>query len=101
MKPNCAFVVKRRTGSHLKSRICQSDGIMPKNLSSGLVIKCIEIKPFSLFAKKKKKKKKKKTKYFADSVKDSKDSKTIWNHLRAVNKNKKIALNNPQRVYYK
>ena len=35
-----------------------------------------------------------KRKYFSDSVKNSKDSKTIWNHLRAVNNKKKTTLNN-------
>ena len=34
-----------------------------------------------------------KRKYFSDSVKNS-DSKTIWNHLRAINNKKKTALNN-------
>ena len=32
--------------------------------------------------------------YFSESVSKSKDSKTIWGHLRAVNNKKKAALNN-------
>ena len=54
-----------------------------------------------------------KRKYFSDSVKNSKDSKTIWNHLRAVNnkkqkkkqkkkkKKKKCIEEFPQRSNYK
>ena len=54
---------------------------MPKNLSSGLIIKCIEIKLS-------------KRKYFSDFVKNYKASKTIWNHLHTVNNKKKTTLNN-------
>ena len=35
-----------------------------------------------------------KRKYFSDYVKNFKDSKTIWNHLRAVNNKNKTTLNN-------